>query len=308
MSEQHTPASAIALFLIAPTLFASNILVARWVAGDIPPMALAFGRWSLTFLFLLPICGRRLWRARAEAWRDWPSLLALGALGMGVCGAPVYIAGQTTTATNIGLIYAASPILIVALDRLFWRQTIAWQQVAGIALALTGVLTIIARGDPAALIELRFTQGDLWAVFAMSGWALYSLLLKHRPSLLDLTARFAAIVAGGVAVNLPFLGLELASGLAPRLDVHTVGVMLLVALVPGLAAYLAWGRLVASIGAGRTGLLMYLIPLYNAGLAWLLLGEALRAFHLFGAMLVLPGVYLATARPRAPDQAEATAR
>ena len=44
----------------------------------------------------------------------------------------------------------------------------------------------------------------------------------------------------------------------------------------------------------RTGLLMYLIPVYNGILAFILLGEELQSFHLLGAALVLPGVFLAT--------------
>lgn len=295
-----TPAFAYALLLLAPAMFASNMLVARWVQGDIPPVALAFWRWALTLLFLLPICGQRLWQARVEIRQDWPTLLALGALGMGVCGAPVYIAGQTTTATNIGLIYTASPILIVVFARAFWGERIAWRQAAGIALALAGVLVIVARGDPAVLRRLAFTSGDLWVVLAMTGWALYSVLLRHRPSGLDLTVRFTAIVIGGLIATLPFLVVEMALGILPALEARTATVIVLVALVPGLGAYLAWGRLVATLGPGRTGLLMYLIPLYNAGLAWLLLGETLQGFHLIGAALVLPGVYLATVT-RAPD-------
>ena len=39
---------------------------------------------------------------------------------------------------------------------------------------------------------------------------------------------------------------------------------------------------------------MYLIPLYNGVLAFLLLGETLEIYHLVGALLVLPGIYLAT--------------
>jgi drug/metabolite transporter (DMT)-like permease len=46
---------------------------------------------------------------------------------------------------------------------------------------------------------------------------------------------------------------------------------------------------------------MYLIPLYNAALAWLLLGERLRYYHLIGLLLILPGVWLATvSTDRAP--------
>ena len=42
---------------------------------------------------------------------------------MWVCGAWVYIGGRTTPALNIGLIYAASPILVVALGRLLYART-----------------------------------------------------------------------------------------------------------------------------------------------------------------------------------------
>ena len=80
--------------------------------------------------------------------REWRTLLALGALGMGVCGAPVYLAGQTTTATNIGLIYSTTPILIVVFARLFWGERVSVRQMAGISLCLVGVVVIVTRGDP----------------------------------------------------------------------------------------------------------------------------------------------------------------
>jgi drug/metabolite transporter (DMT)-like permease len=43
---------------------------------------------------------------------------------------------------------------------------------------------------------------------------------------------------------------------------------------------------------------MYLIPLYGAGLAWALLGEQIVDFHLVGLGLMLPGLWLGTARPQ----------
>src|SRR3546814_5727141 len=101
---------------------------------------------------------------------------------MGVCGAFVYIAADTTSATNIGLIYAASPILIVALARVFYGERVTLRQGLGILLSLAGVLAIVARGDPGVLTGLRFASGDLWAAAAMAAWAVYSILLRHRPS------------------------------------------------------------------------------------------------------------------------------
>src|SRR3546814_19954899 len=77
-------------------------------------------------------------------------------------------------------------------------------------LSLAGVLAVVARGDPGVLTGLRFASGDLWAAAAMAAWAVYSILLRHRPSALPIMARFTAVAAGCILHLLPF---SLAGGL-----------------------------------------------------------------------------------------------
>ena len=287
-----------ALFFLVPAFFASNMLVARWNAGAIPPVALAFWRWSFTLALLLPFAATALWRGRDEIKRQWPSYLWLGFLGMGVCGAPVYLAGVTTTATNIGLIYAASPVVIVLLAWGRYGDGVALRQLAGIAVCLCGTLWIVARGDLGNFVRLQFVAGDLLIVLAMLAWSVYSVELKHTPTSFDATARLAAIVAGGVAVNLPFYAVETLTVAAPLFDAQTLATFLFVALVPGIGSYLCYSVIIARLGPSRASLVMYLIPLYGAGLAWALLGEQLADFHLVGLGLMLPGLWLGTARPQ----------
>jgi drug/metabolite transporter (DMT)-like permease len=218
---------------------------------------------------------------------------------MGVCGAPIYIAAQTTSATNIGLIFAASPALILLLSRLLGiEQRLSGRRILGMLACLFGVLVIITRSDPLALAHLGLTTGDLWAVFGASGWALYSVLLKRWRSLLPFAVRFGAIVLAGVLVLLPFYWFESVHGQAMSLDARSIETVVLLALVPGLAAYSAHAHLTTVLGAGRTALLLYLLPVYNAALACTLLGEPLRLFHLVGGLSVLFGVYLATTAGR----------
>src|SRR3546814_17212068 len=107
------------------------MLVARATHDLFPPVALAFWRWTATLALLLPFTAAALWRHRYDVLREWRDILVLGALGMGVCGAFVYIAADTTSATNIGLIYAASPILIVALARVFYGERVTLRQRSG---------------------------------------------------------------------------------------------------------------------------------------------------------------------------------
>jgi len=289
---------AYGLLFLTPLLFSANALTARWVGDSMPPMALAFWRWTLTLMFLWLYAGRQFLAGWPDFRREWRTLALLGFLGMGLCGAPVYMGAHTTTATNIGLIYAMTPILIVVISWLGWRETVTRRQIAGIAAALLGVLAIIARGNPALLLDLDFVPGDLWILGAMISWAVYSVVLRHRPSPRPIAARFIGIVAAGVIVMLPFYGIEIALGERMTLEPRTIGVLLVLALIPGIGAYLAYSKLVAVLGPQRTGLLMYLGPISNAVLAWLLLGESIEAYHFVGTALILGGVALATVAPR----------
>ena len=295
---------AYALLLIAPVLFASNMLAARASADVIPPVALAFWRWTAMFALLLPFTGVALFRARYALRREWLDLLILGALGMGVCGAFVYVGAHTTTATNIGLIFSASPVLIILLASVVYGEAMSRLQAFGVALSLVGVLAVVSRGDPQVFLKLRFTVGDLWVLGATIGWAVYSVLLKYRRSALGTMPRLAAICFGGMVVLAPFHVWEAMAGAVPVLDSRTVLTVAFVALFSSLGAYGVYAHIQSSLGASRTGLLMYLIPLYNGVLAYLLFGETLEAFHLVGAALVLPGLYLATRAPRPPAEQE----
>ncbi len=285
---------ALCLLFITPALFCSNMLTARATHDLFPPVALAFWRWFCTLLLLLPFTVTGLLEHRAAIRSEWRDLVILGALGMGVCGAFVYIAADTTTATNIGLIYAASPILIVVIAHFAYHENVSALQSLGIALSLAGVLIVICHGDLSLLAELRFAAGDISALAAMIAWAVYSIMLRHRPSAMPMMVRFAAITLGGLLVLLPFTIAEGLTGALPPLTLTSFATVGFLALVASFGAYQAYGLIQRSLGAGPTSLLMYLIPLYNSVLAFLILGETLQLYHLIGAAMVLPGIYLAT--------------
>jgi drug/metabolite transporter (DMT)-like permease len=294
------------LLFVAPLLFSSNMLVAKVTADLIPPVALAFWRWVLTFGLLACFVGPRLWARRADIAREWKDLLILGGLGMGVSGAFVYIAADTTSATNIGLIYTAAPVLIILLAGLLYREPLSRLQALGVVASLGGVLWIIAKGAPASLLTLDFVAGDLWVVGATIGWALYSVLQRHRPSAMGLMTRLAATVGGGCLVLLPFTIWEGVTQGLPVITGESLAAIAFLAIFASFIAYQIYAFIQRVLGAGRTSLLMYLIPVYNSALAWALLGETLATYHVVGAALVLPGIYLATRAPRANPKAMET--
>lgn len=287
------------LLFITPAMFSTNMVMARATADFIPPVALAEMRWLGVVLVLLPFCSRELWHNRTTLRRDWLRLAILGFLGMGICGAGVYYGAASTTATNIGLIYATSPVLIILLSRLLFGEQFKLRQGIGTALALGGVLAIVLRGDIATLLHLTFSKGDLIILAAAVSWALYGVLLKHWPSPLGVNAQLAAIAFAGVLIMLPVQVLELATIGPPGFDGRTIAAVLTLIIVPGVGAYATYGYITKHLGPSRTGLLLYLSPIYTAIMAWLLLGEAFALYHWAGAALVLTGLYFATYKPPA---------
>jgi drug/metabolite transporter (DMT)-like permease len=287
-----------ALFFASPAMFATNILVARLAAGWLPPMALTFWRWAFTALLAGALVAGALRKSRADIRREWPAFLLLGAIGMSLCGAAAYLAGQHTTALNIGLIYAASPILMVVLARLFLNEALGALRVAGIVLALTGMAAIVGRGDLEALARMAFNRGDLWAVAGSMGWGVYSFLLKRIPSRLDVSSRFACLCAGGAVVAAPFAAAEGISGSVFPFSPPAIALLTLTVLVASYGAYLAYARLQHLSGVAFAGLTTYMVPLFAALYGWIFMGECLHNYHLAGALLVLMGVWLAGRTPR----------
>jgi drug/metabolite transporter (DMT)-like permease len=285
------------LLWLVPALWSSNYVIARAAEGVIAPHLLASGRWLLAGLILLPFVARGLAAQPPALWRsEWKQLLVLGTLGMWICGAWVYIGGQTTTSTNIALIYAATPVAIAVLSARLLHEKLSVAQKLGGALALLGVLFVIAKGQPQNLLVVRFTAGDLWIVACAFSWTAYTVLLKYWPSRLSPAQRLVGIIAGGLVVLLPFTVLEAGLAPGPPPGAKALGLVVLAAVGPGVLSYGAHAYIQRELGATRTSLMLYLAPVYGALLAWALLGEVLQGYHLAGAALILPSIWLATRR------------
>lgn len=284
------------LLWVTPALWSSNYLIARTADGLVTPHVLALLRWSLALALMLPFTAPALLSAPRRWTAEWPQLLVLGGLGMWICGAFVYLGAQTTSALNIALIYAVAPVGIAIGGVALLHERMSASQRGGALLALAGVLYVLAKGEIGNLLAVRFTPGDLWIVAAALAWIAYSLLSQRWRSVLPPAARTAAVVAGGLVVLLPFTLVELWLVPQPPWNWRATLLVVLAAVLPGALSYTAYAVVQRELGASRTGLMLYLAPLYAALLAWALLGEPPRGHHLVGAALILPSIWLATRR------------
>lgn len=284
---------------MTPALWSVNYVVARTAPGIISPHVLALGRWFLAGLILALIARSELWQERHSTFKAWRQYLVLGSLGMLICGAWVYWAAETTTAINIALIYAASPVLITLGAVIGLKESFSWKQSLGVGIALLGVLHVVVKGQWHALAQVVWVLGDGLVVIAMLAWAAYALLLKKWASPLSSTARLAATCLGGSVVLIPFAATEWFATQHAGWSFNASLLVVAAAVFPGVGAYWSYGFCQKTLGASRVATSLYLGPLYGGLVAWLFLGETLGWHHAVGAAFILPGIYLASQKPAA---------
>lgn len=294
------------LLWTVPALWSSNYVIARAAEGVIAPHLLATGRWALAALFLLPFVGAGLWQRR-EVWRaEWMQLLVLGLLGMWICGAWVYLGGQTTTSTNIALIYAATPVLITMLSARLLHERLSPAQKLGPA--GPGRRAVRHRQGPAAEPAGRALCCGRWLDHGLRGvvGGLFGVaeVLAQPPE--------AGRAPGGHhrrqhdgAAAFHLAGVPVRAG--PPFSAQAAALIGVAALLPGALSYAAHAHIQRELGASRTSLMLYLAPVYGALLAWVLLGEVPQTYHLAGAALILPSIWLATRQSRQPNKPGARA-
>jgi drug/metabolite transporter (DMT)-like permease len=287
------------LLLSLTSLFwAGNIVLARFVAGHVPPMTLSCVRWIGAFLMLLPF-------ALPHLKRDWPALraklplmLVLSATGFAFNNAISYWALHYTEALNALLIQSSGPLFVALWSLVLFGVRLTLAQFAGIILSLTGVLVIILRGDLSALASIHFNRGDLMFGGAVLSFGLYSALMPYRPRTHQLSLISFTIGCGAVLL-FPLSVWEFLNGVTLKPDALTVATLLYVMIFPSTLAYLFFNRGIALIGPNRSAPFLHLVPVFGSVMAILLLGEKLRLFHLIGYVLVLAGIVIASRRASA---------
>ncbi|MDE8653930.1 DMT family transporter [Novosphingobium album (ex Liu et al. 2023)] len=296
---------AFALLGLVMLMWAGNSIVGRAVRHDIPPFALAFGRWALALLILLPFAVRPVWRDRAALLRGWKPVLLLGLLGVASFNSFLYAGLRYTTATNALLLQAAIPALVVLFEALLFRVRPGTGQTIAVGCSVTGVLVIVFEGDPASVLRLRFGTGDVLILAAVVVWSLYTVLLRLRPAVSPVSFVAVTFAIGAVAVA-PLALWEWRAGERIVWTATSLAAFAYVAVLAALAAYFIYNWAAATIGAARAGQAITLMPLFGALLSALLLGERLLAYHLAGMALILAGIVIGALARRERDTAGAS--
>lgn len=287
------------LLAIAALCWAGNAIVGRLAAGHIPPVTLAFLRWGLAFLIILPVAWKHL-------RRDWPAIRAglgtmvfLSLTGIAAFNTLQYWALEHTQALNTLLLQSAAPLFVAGWSLILLGVRLTLAQAIGVFVSLLGVLVILLRGDLTAIAAIDFNKGDLIFTVALLIFGLYSVMTLKRPPMHGLS--FVAFTFGcGAACLIPVLIPELLFRPMVQLNAANLLSVIYVAVFPSTIAYLCFNRGIQLIGANRAAPFFHVVPVFGSVMAIVFLGERPQAFHLIGFALVLTGVFVASRKSSAP--------
>lgn len=294
MTTERPPVSAFLIGALPPLFWSGNFLIARMMAGTIPPIQMSFWRWVTAFCIFLPFALPLVAAHRAAIRRELPFLIVLGGVGITAFNCFIYAAMHFTTVVNAALINSLMPVFTFLLALMILREHPLRAQVAGVAVAICGALVIIARGEAAALMAFRFNIGDLLVIGGVIFWALYTVLIRWRRTTLPLNLFLFITIGFGVLFHLPLIAWEYPRMGPMPVTAATLSAIAFFAVFPSVLAYICWNRTVAALGPGRTGMFMYLMPVFSSVLGVAVLGEAFRTYHAIGIALIFAGVALTT--------------
>ena len=294
-----------AAIAVTVVLWASAFVGIRAAAADYSPGALTLGRiavGTLTLALMLPAAralGRRRSNPQTPATaRRLPRgrLLALiivwGVAWFGVYNVALNAAEQHIDAGTAALLVNLAPMIVAVLAGLFLGEGFPRRLIAGMFIALIGVVFIAVSTSTGKFDALGVGLGLVAAVLYGSAATLQKSLLRRVDAP---TMTWIGCLAGTIAC-LPFAPQLLqALGTAPLSS--TLAVVYL-GLFPTAIAFTTWGYVLSRSSAGRTAASTYAVPAVVVLLSWLLLGEVPPAAALFGGVLALAGVAVATLRWR----------
>ena len=285
------------LLLTLTTLFWSgNMVLGRAIRDDIPPFSLAFWRWAIALALTLPFALPHLRTQWPLLKRSWRAVIALGLLGVGGFNTLAYIALQYTAATNAVLLNSFIPIATIALSWAFLKKRLSPLEWLGVLLSLSGVMSIVARGELTTLTGLSLNIGDLWMLGAVLVWALYTIGLQWRPAGVHPMLMLAAFTSVGLLALAPAYAWEIMHGRLINISPASLASMAYIGLFPGFLGYVFYNRAVGEVGASKASLFIHLMPVFGVLLSALFLDEIPQSYHFIGIALIFSGIFLTTFR------------
>ncbi len=129
---------------VAVVMFTSFEVVLKFIAGQINPIQLTLCRFSIGFVFLLPVALRGLKKRGQRLDRGSVAYFALlGLIGIALCMPILQIAVSYTGSSVSALMFSCNPVFVAFLAFFLLKEPIKARHIAALVLEILGTIVII---------------------------------------------------------------------------------------------------------------------------------------------------------------------
>ena len=287
------------MLTLATLFWAGNFTVGKFAyTENIPPYSLAFLRWALVWVILIPFTFREILKKKNEIKDNLSLFFILGLTSVGIFSSFTYNALNHTQVINASLFNTAIPVSIILVCFLLKIEKTNIFQISGLIVSVLGILAIITRLDLNILLTLSFNKGDIYMLVAIISWGIYSALLKRKTFSISLLSLIQVICTFGLIVLLPAFLFELTQEKIIEVNSNFFYILFFIAIFPSIGSYYCWAGAVSIIGANRAGIFLSLIPLFSTIFAIIFFNEKFLFFHFIGSILIILGLFLSNKKIR----------
>ncbi len=289
----HALSPAMLEVLAVALIWSASFVGVKVLLEHIGPLTVGGLRYSLGFLLLAPLLVRERRNLAALPPARWRRLALMGICQYTLGNAALFFALTMVKAAAGSLILTLVPVAVLLLELVWLREAPRPVQLLGLSAAVGGgVLFFSTRLEvppPAALGALLFTL----LCFTVLPILAREAARERRLRTLPLTA--LPLGLGG----LPLLAIALVWEGLPSMPIHAWLIVGGLALVNTALAYMLYTHALVRLKASEANVILNLVPIGTALLAWLTLGEALQPIQYPAMGLVVLGVMLTQRRGRA---------
>lgn len=276
------------LALLTAIIWGTTFIATKVLLRSFAPLEILFLRFLIGFVALILMYPKPL---KYHSLKEEATYLSAG-----LCGVTLYflcenIALTYTQASNVGVIVAIAPLFTAILSHFFLKEEkITGTFLLGLLTALLGIALISFNGAKLSLNP----KGDLLAIGAAIVWAFYSLLTKKISTFgyhtIQTTRRSFLY---GLLFMVPFTFF-----LDFNLDIQKLKEplnwlnFLFLGLLASATCYVTWNYAIKILGAIKTSLYIYLVPVVTVITSVLILQEKVTLLSGIGTLLTLCGLFL----------------
>ncbi|MDB2570799.1 DMT family transporter [Euryarchaeota archaeon] len=282
----------------------------RVIAQDIAPFAASWIRYVVAvalFVIYLKLSSQWMIPTRGE----WKRIAWIGFFATCLYQAFFMVGMKYTAAGDASLMITFNPFFTAVLAIFFLNEAMHWRLGAGIALGLAGVTVLFLYSPNVDIPFYERALGDVLIAGAAFAWACNSIQMKiamTEPAVdsdrclspLQLTVWSSVI---GLVMLTPIAAVETAVMGVPEPSFDGWVAILFLAIFSTVVSYVWFADGILTIGAGKSALYVYLVPIFGIYSGYLLLDEKLGASLLVAFVLIVGGVALAQSKQHAVKEA-----